>query len=146
VFSFAVMKTLAITLSAIILMTSFSSCTWLKEKYARNEQASAAYLSDKKTARARMNIEGLWYSPQWGIVVLNQERDGKLTGIFMDHYVVNGIVSGKEAFITLVDDDWVEYTVELRRKSWEQLAGYYSPSVPFLDKDANELVLTRIGD
>jgi hypothetical protein len=146
VFSFAVMKTLAISLSAIVLMTSFSSCTWLKEKYARNEQASAAYLSEKSTAPARMNIEGVWYSPQWGIVILNQERGGKLSGIFMDHYVVNGIVTGKEAFITLIDDDWVEYTVELRRKSWEELAGSYSPSVPFLDKDAHEVVLKRIGD
>jgi hypothetical protein len=140
------MKTLAITLSAIVLMTSFSSCTWLKEKYARNEQASVAYLSDKKTAPARMNIEGVWFSPQWGMVILNQERDGKLSGIFQDHYVVNGIVSGKEAFITLIDDDWVEYTVELRRKNWEELTGYYSPSVPFLGKDATEVALTRIGD
>lgn len=145
-FSFAVMKTLAVTLSAIVLMTSFSSCTWLKEKYARNEQASVAYLSDKKTAPARMNIEGVWFSPQWGMVILNQERGGKLSGIFQDHYVVNGIVSGKEAFITLIDDDWVEYTVELRRKNWEELTGYYSPSVPFLDKDATEVTLTRIGD
>jgi hypothetical protein len=140
------MKTLAISLSAIVLMTSFSSCTWLKEKYARNEQASAAYLSEKSTAPARMNIEGVWYSPEWGMVILNQERGGKLSGIFMDHYFVNGIVSGKEAFITLIDDDWVEYTVELRRKNWEELVGHYSPSVPFLDKDAHEVVLKRIGD
>ena len=70
----------------------------------------------------------------------------RLTGVFQDHYFVNGVVSGKEAFITLTDDDWVEYTVELRRKSREELIGFYSPSVPFLEKDANELLLTRIGD
>ena len=145
-FSFAVMKTLAITLSAVVLMASFSSCSWLKEKYAKNEKASAAYLSEKKTAPSRMNIEGVWYSPQWGIVVLNQERGGRLSGIFQDLYVVNGVVSGKEAFITLIDDDWVEYTVELRHKNWEELVGFYSPSVPFSDKDANEVVLKRIGD
>jgi hypothetical protein len=140
------MKTLAITLSAVVLMTSFSSCSWLREKYARNEQASAAYLSDKQTARARMNIEGVWYSPQWRIVVLNQEPGGRLNGVFQDYYVVNGVVSGKEAFITLVDDDWVEYTVELRRKNWEELVGHYSPSVPFSEKDAHEVVLKRISD
>ena len=44
------------------------------------------------------------------------------------------------------DDDWVEYTVELRRQSREELRGFYSPSVPFQDKDAHELVLKRIGD
>jgi hypothetical protein len=146
VVSFAVMKTLAISLSAAVLMISFSSCTWLKEKYAKNESATVAYLSEKKTAPPKMNIEGLWYSPQWGAVVFNQEPGGKLTGAFQDYYSVNGVVSGKEAFIALTDDDWVEYTVELRRQSREELRGFYSPSVPFQDKDAHELVLKRIGD
>ena len=140
------MKTLAATLSAIFLMASFSSCSWLKEKYRKNEAASVAYLSQKGFAPARMNIEGLWYSPQWGIVVLNQESDGKLSGIFQDHYVVNGVVSDKKAFITLIDDDWVEYTVELARRNREELKGFYSPSVPFSDKDAIEVLLTRVGD
>ena len=67
------MKTLAITLCAAVLMISFSSCTWLKEKYAKNESATVAYLSEKKTSPPKMNIEGLWYSPQWGAVVFNQE-------------------------------------------------------------------------
>ena len=140
------MKTLATTLSAVFLMVSFSSCSWLKEKYAKNESASVAYLSEKKSAPAKMNIEGLWYSPQWGIVVFNQERGGELSGIFRDYYVVNGVVSDKNAFMTLIDDDWVEYTVELKRKNQGELTGYYSPSVPFSEKDALELVLKRIGD
>ncbi|HEY5707510.1 MAG TPA: hypothetical protein VIS96_18275 [Terrimicrobiaceae bacterium] len=140
------MKTLATTLSAAVLMVSFSSCSWLKEKYSKNDSASAAYLSEKKSARATTNLEGLWYSPQWGIVVFNQERGGKLNGIFRDHYVVNGVVSSKSAFLTLIDDDWVEYTVELKRKNREELVGFYSPSVPFSEKDAHELVLKRIGD
>lgn len=81
-----------------------------------------------------------------GIVVFNQEPDGKLTGIFRDYYVVNGVVSDKSAFLTLIDDDWVEYTVELRRRNREELVGFYSPSVPFSEKDAQELVLKRIGN
>jgi hypothetical protein len=140
------MKTLATTLSAVFLMVSLSSCSWLKEKYAKNESASVAYLSEKKSAPARMNIEGLWYSPQWGIVVFKQEGGGELSGIFRDYYVVNGVVSGRNAYITLIDDDWVEYTVELKRKNRGELTGYYSPSVPFSEKDALELVLKRIGD
>ncbi len=140
------MKTLATTLSAVVLIASFSSCSWLKEKYARNENASVAYLSEKKSAPAKTNIEGLWYSPQWGIVVFNQERDGKLSGIFRDHYVVNGVISDKNAFMTLIDDDWVEYTVELKQKNRGELTGFYSPSVPFSETDAQELVLKRIGD
>jgi len=140
------MKTLATTLSAVVLMASFSSCGWLKEKYAKNENARVAYLSEKKSAPAKMNIEGLWYSPQWGIVVFNQERDGKLSGIFRDHYVIDGVISGNNAFLTLIDDDWVEYTVELKQKNRGELTGFYSPSVPFSETDAEELVLKRIGD
>jgi len=140
------MKTLATTLSAVVLMASFSSCSWLKEKYAKNENARVAYLSEKKSAPAKMNIEGLWYSPQWGIVVFNQERDGKLSGIFRDHYVIDGVISGNNAFLTLIDDDWVEYTVELKRRNRGELTGFYSPSVPFSETDAQELVLKRIGD
>jgi hypothetical protein len=144
-FSFAVMKTLAATVIAFVLAASLSSCNFLRWKYAKNEEASVAYLSAKKTVPAKMNIEGLWYSPQWGIVVFNQEPDGRLSGIFRDYYAINGWVSEKNAFMTLTDDDWVEYTVELRRKSEEELVGFYSPSVPFSDKDAHELVLKRIG-
>ena len=140
------MKMLVTALSALAFMASLSSCSWLKEKYSKNEAASVAYLSEKKSTPAGTNIEGLWYSPQWGIVVLKQERDGKLSGIFRDHYVVNGVVSGRNAFMTLIDDDWVEYTVELKPKNRGELTGFYSPSVPFSEKDALELVLKRVGD
>jgi hypothetical protein len=138
------MKTLLTTLTAFAVAVSLSSCSWLKWKYEKNEAASVAYLSEKKSAPAGMNIEGLWYSPQWGMVVFNQQPDGRLDGIFRDHYVINGVVSGKSAFMTLIDDDWVEYTVELKRKSGEELVGFYSPSVPFSEKDALELVLKRV--
>jgi hypothetical protein len=140
------MKTLVTALSALAFMASLSSCSWLKEKYSKNEAASVAYLSERKSTPAGTNVEGLWYSPQWGIVVLKQERDGKLSGIFRDHYVVNGVVSGRNAFMTLIDDDWVEYTVELKQKNRGELTGFYSPSVPFSEKDALELVLKRVGD
>ncbi len=76
----------------------------------------------------------------------SRNADGKLSGIFRDHYVVNGVVSGKSAFITLIDDDWVEYTVELKRKNRGELTGFYSPSVPFSRKGCYELVLKRVGD
>ncbi len=72
------MKMLATTLSAVFLMASFSSCSWLKEKYGKNEAASVAYLSEKKSTPAKTNIEGLWYSPQWGIVVFKQEARWKV--------------------------------------------------------------------
>jgi hypothetical protein len=128
------MKTLANFLRATVLVAPLSSCTWLKANGAKNEAASAVYLSRKKTAFPRMNVEGLWYSPQWGMVVFNQEPGGRLSGIFRDYYVVNRAVSGKSAFLTLIEDDWVEDTVELQRRRREELTGFYSPSVPFFRK------------
>ncbi len=62
-----------------------------------------AYLSRKSRARPRPTIEGVWYAPGWGTVVLNQEGS-KLTGAFQDYYTVDGVVSGRKAYIVLVDD------------------------------------------
>ncbi len=137
------MKTLATAFSAVVLAVSLSSCSFLTEKYAQNEKASAAFLADNKTAPAKMNIEGLWYSPQWGIVLLNQEGS-KLDGVFQDYYAVKGVVSGKTAYITLTDDDWTEYTAILKYKNGEELVGAYSSYVPLNEKHQHDLVLKRI--
>ena len=117
----------------------------LKGKYDRNEKATVAYLGDK-TLPAKINVEGLYYSPQWGIVILKQCPGGKLSGIFQDYYHVRGKVSGRKIFIALVDDDWVEYTVQLQRGSkWGELVGSYSAHIPFSESDAQEVVLKRIS-
>jgi len=139
------MKTLATVLCSVVFALSFSSCGMLKEKYDKNEKATAAYLSEKKTAPAKINIEGLYYSPEWGIVVLKQSAKGELTGIFQDYYHVRGVVSGKKAYIALVDSDWVEYTVQLQRKSANVLTGYYSAHTPFSESDQREVILNRIS-
>lgn len=139
------MKTLATVMCSVVFALSLSSCGLLKGKYDKNEKAAASYLSEKKTAPAKINIEGLYYSPQWGIVVLKQCPGGKLSGIFQDYYHVRGVVSGKNAYIALVDDDWVEYTVQLTKMSWDKLTGYWSAHVPFSESDQQELVLKRIS-
>lgn len=138
------MKTLATFLGAVVLAFSLNACGMLQAKYDANGKATAAYLQDKNTAAPRTNLEGLWYSPQWGMVVFNQTPKGELTGIFQDAYRVEGRVVGKSAYIALIDDDWTEYTVELQRLSGEKLTGFYSPSVPFSSKDKTPLELFRI--
>lgn len=139
------MKTIASVLGVVVLGLSLSSCTFLHEKYTANEKASVAYLAEKKTGPAKVNIEGVWYAPGWGAVVLNQEGS-KLTGAFSDYYAVHGVVSGRKAYLTLTDDDWREYTVELTPKGREKLVGFYSAHVPFSESDQQEIVLTRIGN
>lgn len=139
------MKTVATVLGVVVLGLSLSSCKMLEEKYAKNEKAAVTYLAEKKTGPAKTNLEGVWWSPAWGVVVFNQEN-GKLSGSFQDYYVVDGVVSGRKAYMTLIDDDWREYTVELAPKGREKLVGFYSAHVPFSESDQQEVVLTRIGD
>ena len=139
------MKTLATSLGAVVLALSLNACSFslLKDKYAKNEAAASSYLGSKKSAPTRTNVEGLWYSPEWGIVVLNQEGS-KVTGVFQDFYKANGLISGRKVFLVLTDDDWAEYTVELAKQPSGDLKGHYSPDVPFSEASQHELTLKRI--
>ena len=137
------MKTVATVLGVVVLGLSLSSCKFLEEKYSLNEKAAATYLAEKKTGPAKTNVEGVWFSPEWGTAVLNQEN-GRLTGAIQDTYIVDGVVSGRKAYLTLIDEECHAYTVELTAKGREKLVGYYSSSVPFSESDQREIVLTRI--
>ena len=131
-------------IGAAAIALSLSSCKFLEAKYSKNSAATVAYLKDNKTAPAKSNLEGVWYSPQWGMIIVNQEAGGKLSGVFQDYYTVDGVISGNDAYIALIDDDWTEYTVKLHRQNSEYWTGYYSSSVPFSEKDQTPLVLKRI--
>jgi len=138
------MRTSATILCAALVALSFSSCQLLKGRYERNANARIAYLAEKKTAPAKTNIEGLWYSPEWGIVLFNQEPGGKLQGIFQDYYHVDGVVSGKNIYLALIDDEWTEYTVQLHRDNYDTITGYWSAHIPFSEEDQQPLTLKRI--
>lgn len=137
------MKMLVRATLLLVMVGSLSSC-FLSKKYEKNSAATVAYLTEKNTAKAQMNVEGLWYSPQWGVVLLNQTPDGKVTGVVDGFLHAKGVVSGKNVYLALTDDDWTEYTVELRRSKWDQLKGYFSSWVPFNTIDQQEVVLEKI--
>jgi len=137
------MKALAAVLCSLGFVLCFSSCSH-QEKHNKNEAATTAYLTGKKTAPPAMNIEGFWYSPTWGLVVINQEPNGKLTGFFHEDLHIRGVVTGKNAYLALIEDDWVEYTVELKRTALDTLTGFYSEKTPFSESDQQKLTLTRI--
>lgn len=139
------MKTLATSLGAVVLALSLNACSFslLKDKYTKNEAAASGYLSSKKGGIARVNVEGLWYSPEWNMVVLNQEGS-KVDGVFQDYYKVNGVVSGRHIYLVLTDDDWAEYTVQLTKQPNGDLKGFYSPDVPFSESSQHELTLKRV--
>jgi hypothetical protein len=139
------MKTLLSAAVAALVALSFSSCH-LKEAYRENESAAAAYLEAKRTVPPRINVEGLWYSPEWGMVIFNQESGGKVTGLFRDHYHIRGIVCGRNVFLLLNDNNWHEYTVELRQVRNDKMTGFYSAHVPFSESDKQPVTLYKIVD
>ncbi len=120
-----------------------SGCS-LAEKYSKNNAVGEAWLAAGATRSTASNFEGVYYSPDWGMVALNQEGT-KITGA-LSHYNIRGKASGKTAYLLLVDDQWIEYTMVLSRKSSEVLTGSYSASVPFSKDDAEPVHLDRIED
>jgi len=94
------------------------------------------------TSPARVNFEGVYHSPEWGTVTLNQEN-GKITGT-LAHYQIKGVASGRAARLLLIDDLWTEYTMILNRRATGNLDGAYSPSIPFSQEDATPVTLNRI--
>jgi hypothetical protein len=53
-------------------------------------------------------------------------------------------VRGRRVYLALTSNGWVHYTVVLTR-SGSNLAGFYSPSVPFSTADQAAVNLARIG-
>lgn len=127
----------------LFIVTALPSCH-LKESYSKNEAARVAYLAEKKTASAKINIEGVYFSPDWGIVVLKQEPGGKVSGLIGTYGVAEGYVSGSKVYLALVDSGWTEYTLELHRPRYDQLKGLYSAHVPFNSADEEEVVFEKI--
>ncbi len=137
------MKTPLLLLVAVCSVLLTSGCS-LTEKYNKNAAAAQAWLEANDKGAATTNFEGVYYSPDWGTVSLNQ-RDGRLTGSIA-HFHVKGIASGKNAYLLLVDDEWVEHTMILRRKNYEIVEGSYSSFVPYSKEDALPVHLDRIVD
>lgn len=116
----------------------------LAEKYAKNNAAASAWLAANSKAPARTNFEGTYYSPDWGVATLNQ-KSGKVTGAISYHNV-RGIVSGKLAYLTLIDDQWVEYTMILGWRNHEELQGAFSPAIPFCKKSSKPVSFDKIDE
>lgn len=129
--------------AGLFLVTALPSCH-LKEAYSNNEAARVAYLKEKKTSTATINVEGVYFCPEWGVIVLKQQSGGKVSGIIGTHGAAEGFVSGNKVFLGLVDSGWTEYTLELHRPQADQLKGLYSAHVPFSSEDAKEVVFEKI--
>lgn len=133
------MKTPLLALLAVALLTSGCAIT---EKTNKNNADAKAWLEANDRRPARTNFEGVYYSPDWGTVSLNQ-RDGQITGAIA-HFHVKGIATGRSAYLLLVDDDWVEHTMILNKKNSEIIEGSYSSYVPYSKTDSLPVHLDKI--
>jgi len=137
------MNLLRFLLLPVLTITMLGGCS-LQEKYDKNNAAGQAWLQSGKTGSAQTNIEGVYYSPDWGVVVLNQSN-GKITG-HIGYHKVEGILSGRKASLLLSDDQWIEYTMVLNRKNRGELVGSFSCCVPYSEESSKPVHLFRIDN
>lgn len=136
------MKTPLLLLAALAMVSLTSGCVATAEKYRGNKAASQSWLKANNRGPAKTNFEGVYYSPDWGVVALNQRGD-KVNGAIA-HFHISGIATGKTAYLLLTDDEWVEHTMILKQKNSEIIEGTYSSHVPFSEKDALPVYLDKI--
>lgn len=136
------MKTPLLLTVALAVVSLTSGCTFTAEKYTRNKAAAQSWLQANDRGPAKTNFEGVYYSPDWGVVALNQRGD-KVTGAIA-HFHLSGVATGRTAYLLLTDDDWVEHTMILTRKNSEIIEGAYSSYIPFSEKDALPVHLDKI--
>lgn len=137
------MKTLSSLAVASLLLATLGGCS-LQEKYTKNNAAAASWLTSTKSAPARTNFEGVYYSPDWGQAVLNQSN-GEVTGA-IGYFNVKGSVSGRTASLALIDDQWVTYTMILTKRGGEFLTGSFSPCIPFCAKGSKPAKFVKIDN
>jgi hypothetical protein len=137
------MKTPFLLLAVVALVSLTSGCA-ISEKTQKNNAAAQAWLQANDKGTAKTNFEGVYYSPDWGAVVLKQ-RAGKITGA-ISYWNVKGIASGRNAYLLLVDDDWVGHTMVLTRRNSEVVDGSYSSHIPFSKADSTPIHLDKIVD
>ena len=135
------MKTPLLALALVAFVSLTSGCA-IAEKTQKNNAAAQAWLQANDKGRTKANFEGVYYSPDWGAVVLKQ-HDGKITGA-ISYLKIKGIAAGRNAYLLLVDDDWVGHTMILTRRNSEVVDGAYSSHIPFTKQDARTIHLDKI--
>lgn len=132
-------------LLVLVVLTALVGCQAIDEvtlkRYPRNRQSAHAWLSDQ-VLPAEINVNGSWKSSDWGKAFLGQSADGKING-YLGSYIVEGVVSGRKAYLLARDGDWYYYSIILEMPAPELLLGYYSKSVPYKSSNRGDIRLDR---
>jgi hypothetical protein len=133
-------------LLVILLAASLSGCQTLRklseERYSRNTALGHAWISDQ-IGPAEINVAGSWRSSEWGDGFLSQ-TDRALKG-HLGGYPVDGVVSGKKAYLLASQGGWYYYSIVLEMPSPNVLLGYYSRSIPYKSSNRRDIRLDRTG-
>jgi hypothetical protein len=107
------------------------------------EKEGKAWLSKFTTEPPAVNVGGVWYSKSWGEVILVQrEGDPEVTGIG-DKWGINGIVSGKTAFLIFSGQGVIEYSAVLVMQDPQKLEGAYSRGLKEEDDKGKKMLLAK---
>ncbi len=131
-----VLLTVGWTLTGCEVVRDFNS-----ERYSRNEALGKAWLSDQMFP-PEISIAGNWKSNGWGKAFFAQ-NDNKIRG-YLGDYPVEGVVSGKRAYLLVSQGGWYYYSVVLEMPAPNILIGYYSRSVPYEINRCVDLRLDRL--
>lgn len=111
-----------------------------QERYSRNNDTGRAWLSDQMLP-AEMDLTGTWKSADWGDAFFAQ-NDRTARGHLGD-YPVEGVVSGKKAYLLASENGWHYYSVILEMPAPNILIGYYSRSIPYTSGSRRDIRLDR---
>lgn len=93
---------------------------------ARNLDTKGKAWLDAHSEAAAIDVNGNWYTKEWGKIVLNQAQGGRdLTGTG-DGWAITGAVSGKQVFLLFSSRGRVEYSAVLTSEGENSLNGSYS--------------------
>jgi hypothetical protein len=92
---------------------------------AKVEKEGKAWLG-AHTGPATINVNGFWYEPAWGTIVLNQaEGKSELTGRG-DNWDITGVVSGNHVYLLFSSKGNIAYSAVLTAVNDTTLDGGYS--------------------
>lgn len=132
----------ALLLAAILALAGCETVRdFNKERYSRNNALGSAWLSDQMFP-PEISVAGNWKSATWGKAFFAQ-TDNKVRG-YLGDYPVEGVVSGKKAYLLVSQGGWYYYSVVLEMPAPQILIGYYSRGVPYEVNKRVDLRLDRL--
>ena len=133
-------------LTLIFAVSLLSGCSIFSEvrdeRYQRNNAAGDRWLSDQFDA-AEINVSGSWLSSDWGRGTFRQ--NGRKVNGTLGGYNVNGVVSGRRAYLLIADGEWYYYSAVLEMSQPGQLDGRFSRMIPFLKTLSRPMRLDQLA-